>query len=281
MKKRTLAACAMAMTMLAAAGCSGSQTGGESSAAASTSAIAAESTTEKAAESTAANTAAAAGESTAGAAAASSSAGTEAFTEGTTAASAKESESASSEAKIVKPLPSGIDLNHLDDCTVAVSFDEGDAFVDDTGVMQLRVSVYVYDTYDIADIHMLQVGDQISICQKNVKVTSLDRTESGGVIINGGPEEGGYQLFSADGTGFYAAGENDTKEYYALGEATIPVSEDFEFEDSSSPDQGTRTYYPGDFLTDEAGINYFFIPNNTTIRIQDGSVIRMDRVYIP
>ena len=184
-------------------------------------------------------------------------------------------------AKTVSPLPSGIDLEHLDDCTVAVSFDEGDAFVDDTGAMQLRAKVYAYDVYDMVDISMLQVGDEITICRQNVKVTSLEHDAYGAVIINGGLENGGYQLVSGDEAGFHAVEFNDAKLYYELGEVTIPVSADFEFEDSSDLEKGTCTYYPGDFLTDNAGIVYHFVPDNTTITIQDGYVVSMQRVYIP
>lgn len=191
------------------------------------------------------------------------------------------SDGTSSEVKMVSPLPSGIDPEHLDDCTVAVSFEKGDAYVDDTGVMQLKVKVYTYDLYDMVDISSLQVGDQITICQQDVKVTSLERDEHGAVIINGGMENGGYELISNDETAFYANGFDDLKQYYELGKATIPVSADFEFEDSSDLEKGSCTYYPGDFLTDEAGIEYNFVPNNTTITIQGGYVVHMQRVYNP
>ena len=87
------------------------------------------------------------------------------------------SDGSSSEAVTVSPLPTSIDLDHLDDCTVAVSFNEGDAFVDDTGTMQLRVKVYTYDLYDMVDISALKVGDQITICQQEVEVTSLEHTK--------------------------------------------------------------------------------------------------------
>ena len=198
----------------------------------------------------------------------------------TVPASAAPTESTTA-AKTVSPLPSGVDLEHLDNCTVAVSFDEGDAFVDDTGAMQLRAKVYVYDVYDMVDISMLQVGDEITICRQNVKVTSLERDEYGAVIINGGLENGEYQLVSGDESGFHAVEFNDAKLYYALGEVTILVSADFEFEDSSDPEKGACTYYPGDFLTDNAGIVYHFVPNNTTVTIQDGYVVSMQRVYMP
>lgn len=187
----------------------------------------------------------------------------------------------SSEAKTISPLPSFIDLEHLNDCTIAVSFQEGDAFVDDTGAMQLKVKVYTYDIYDMVDISTLKVGDQITICRQNVTVASLERDENGNVILNGGLENGGYTLVTNDETVFYANDFNDMKQYYELGEVTVPVSVDFEFEDSSDLEKGPCTYYPGDFLTDTAGIDYHFVPNNTTIRIQDGYVVNMQRVYTP
>lgn len=188
---------------------------------------------------------------------------------------------ASAEGKTILPIPSGIDPAHLDQCTVAVSFDKGDAFVDDTGKMQLRVRVYVYDLYDMADISMLQVGDRITICGQDVAVTSLERDEYGAVLINGGMENDGYTLVPSEGTTFYANDFNDMKLYYEVGEATVPVSTEFEFEDSSNLEKGSCTYYPGDFLADDAGIQYHFVPNNTTITIQDGYVVRMQRVYNP
>lgn len=38
-------------------------------------------------------------------------------------------------------MPAAIDVKHLDNCTVAVSLKEGDAYVDDTGAMQMKIAV--------------------------------------------------------------------------------------------------------------------------------------------
>ena len=187
----------------------------------------------------------------------------------------------SSESKTISPLPPSVDLEHLDDCTIAVSFQEGDAFVDDTGKMQLKFKAYTYDLYDMVDISGLKVGDQITICRQNVTVASLERGSNGNVIINGGLENGGYTLVTNDETVYYADDFNDMKQYWELGESAVPVSVDFLFEDSSDLEKGPCTYYPGDFLTDTAGIDYHFVPNNTTIRIQDGYVVSMQRIYTP
>lgn len=184
-------------------------------------------------------------------------------------------------AKTISPLPVTIDINNLNNCTVAVSFEKGDAYVDDTGVMRLKVKVYTYDLYDMVDIALLAPGDTILLRGEEVPVTDLVRTDSGAVQINGGLDVGGYELITTDNTVFFETGYSDVKSYYELGEATLRVSADFLFTDKMDLDKGEVTYYPGDFLTDKAGILYYFSPHNTSIVIQDGQVITMERIYTP
>ena len=190
-------------------------------------------------------------------------------------------ESPAPAAKTVSPLPVTIDMSNLDNCTIAVSFEQGDFFTDDAGAIQLKVKVYTYDLYDMVDIALLAPGDTILLRGEEVLITSLVRTDTGAVQINGGLDVGGYELITADNTVFFETGYSDVKSYYELGEATLPVSADFIFTDKSDLDNEPVTYYPGDFLTDEADIFYHFIPNNTSIMIQDGQVIKMERVYVP
>ena len=185
------------------------------------------------------------------------------------------------ECKTISPLPVTIDMNQLDNCTVAVSFEEGDAYVDDTGIMRLDATVYTYDLYDMVDISLLEEGDTIVIRNQEVQVTSLEKNDKGLVIINGGEENGGYDLFTDDSGVYYEMGFNDTKAYYPLGEATIRVSVDFNFYDNSDIEAGEKMFYPGDFLIDDAGIRYDFNANNTTIVIEDGQIIAMNRIYTP
>lgn len=184
-------------------------------------------------------------------------------------------------AAMVTPLPGTIDLNQLDQRTVAISLEEGDAYVDDTGVMQMQVTVYDYDLYDMVDISLLQVGDTILIRQEQVEITALEWNEAGGVVINGGLDVGGYELRTDEDGVFYEIGYSDVKSWYALGEITVPVSPDFQYTDSSDLDGGPVTYYPGDFLTEGTGIDYYFTPDNTTIVIENGLIIAMNRIYTP
>ena len=94
----------------------------------------------------------------------------------------------------ISPLPESMDLERLNNCTVAVSLKEGDAYVDDTGAMQMKVTVYSYELFDLVDISQLKAGDILTIRQQDVPVTSVGRDESGLVQINGGLEQGGYNL---------------------------------------------------------------------------------------
>lgn len=64
------------------------------------------------------------------------------------------------------------------------------------------------------------------------------------------------------------------------GEATIRVSADFKGYDNSDPEQGEVIIYPGDFLIGGVA-DYNFTPYNTTIRVEGGQIVEMNRVYTP
>ena len=73
---------------------------------------------------------------------------TPAVTEATqpvTDAAVPETEAPTEAPVTVSPMPQGIDLNQLEDCTLAVSLEEGDVYEDDSGVLQMKATVYTYD----------------------------------------------------------------------------------------------------------------------------------------
>lgn len=194
---------------------------------------------------------------------------------------AEETAEEAAEGVTISPLPATLDEETMNNATMAVSFEEGDAYVDDTGKMQLDVTVYTYDLYDMVDIANLKEGDNIVIREENVAVDSVERLETGLVLINGGIEMGGYDLWHNDSGVYFESGMNDAKSYYEVAQKTFRVSADFQFVDESDPEQEATTYFPGDFLTDEAGIVYDFTPNNTSIVVEDGQVIQMTRIFTP
>ena len=183
--------------------------------------------------------------------------------------------------KTVNPLPETLDITALDNCTVAVSLKKGDAYVDDTGKMVMNLTVYSYELYDMVDIAQLTENDVIVRKNEKVTVNKLERLDSGLVRINGGEENGGFDLFSDNSTVYYEVGMNDAKAYYELGNVTLPVSTEFEYTDKSFADEEEKIYYPGDFLTEDAGIVYDFSPNNTSIVTENGIIIKMYKAYTP
>ena len=87
----------------------------------------------------------------------------------TTSATPKESKKVNT--TVVKPLPETVDLNNLDNCTVAVSLEKGDAYVDDSGKMVMDVTVYSYEVYDMVDIAALKENDVIVRQNKEVTIS--------------------------------------------------------------------------------------------------------------
>lgn len=185
------------------------------------------------------------------------------------------------DSRVVRPLPFSVDPNRLEDCTVAVSLNAGDAYLDDTGKMQMKVTIYDYALFDMVDIAGLAVGDRVMLHGEAVSVSQLERKEDGSVHINGGWDAGGYTLFQNGETVFYEVSCNDQPYWTPLGTAVVPVSENFLFTDTSNLEVGTAVFYPGDFLVNDPGIVYPFVPNNTTIRIENGKIVTMHRTYMP
>lgn len=190
-----------------------------------------------------------------------------------------ESEEAEEPAFILQPLPN-ITMDNLTDAILAVSLEEGDAYVDESGKMQMDLKIYSYDEYDMKDMAKLQIGDVIVRHSGEVKVESMERNASGTYYINGGVEAGGFDLVTGNGGVFYETGLNDVRNWYEVGEATIRVSADFLGIDSSDPEQGEREIYPGDFLVG-AVTDYNFTPYNTTVRVEEGQIVYLERVYTP
>lgn len=179
----------------------------------------------------------------------------------------------------VYPLPDTT-MDNLNDAILSISLNEGNAYVDDTGKMQMDLTLYSYDQYDMVDISMLKVGDILVTHTGEVEVAALDRKENGTILINGGLDENGFDLITDETGVYYECGYSDAKNWHEIGEATIRVSVDFMYYDTSDLDKGELLYYPGDFLIG-AVTDYNFTPHNTTIRVENGQIIEMHRVYTP
>lgn len=185
------------------------------------------------------------------------------------------------ESAVVRPLKQEIDTASLKDGTYAVSLAEGDVAKAEDGAVQMKAKLYIYDVYDMVDVAGLKEGSKIERLGEEITVDTIERRENGDVVINGGIENGGFELATDDTTVFYEIRENDAKAYYEIGEVVLPVAEEFVFTDASDLDSDPLVYTAEEFVAPESGIAYHFVPNNAKIIVQDGAVIALNRTYIP
>lgn len=185
------------------------------------------------------------------------------------------------ESAVITRLPVTIDITKLEDCMVAISLEKGDFYKDETGAVMMDVTAFVYDLYDMADVALMKEGDTILRGQEEVLISSIERNESGLILINGGLDKGGFELYTEGNAVYYERGYSDMKSYYELGKVSLPVSPDFIYNDASDLDKDAVIFRAEDFLKDAAGIDYPFNANNTTIQIEEGYVTAMTRVYTP
>ena len=171
-------------------------------------------------------------------------------------------------------------MENLTDTILPVSFEEGGAYADETGQLHMELKIYTYDLYDMVDISDLKVGDTIVRHTGDVKIASLERNENGVIFINGGLDNGGFELVTDESGIYFEEGFNDHMNWYEAGAAILPVSDDFVLTDSADLDAGEVTYSADRFLNGEV-TNYDFTPYNTTVRVAGGQIVEMNRRYIP
>ena len=188
-------------------------------------------------------------------------------------------QSQTAEENVISPLPVTLDINNLTDCTVAVSLEKGDIFVDENGNLQMNINVYTYDLYDMVDIAGLKVGDTFMRLGEKVEIKEIKRLDTGLIHINGGEEKGGFDLYTNENTVYYECGLSDIKAYYELGEVTLPLHENFVYSDESDLDAEPILYTAEDLLTEKN--QYMFTPHNTKVIIQNGYIVKMIKSYMP
>ena len=66
-----------------------------------------------------------------------------------------------------------------------------------------------------------------------------------------------------------------------VGKAEYPVSEEFVFTDSVDLEKNEVTYSTENLLENIPAPEYGYQPQNTMVRIENGQVVAMDRIYTP
>lgn len=183
-------------------------------------------------------------------------------------------------AKRIVPLPETLSVDNLKDCTIEASFDNTDIFMDG-GALTINLTVYDYEKFDMVDISQMKEGDTLVIDGKEMQVNSLEEFGNGVISVNGGLEEGGCDLWSG-GDGVYQEVLMDSgNNYYPIGTVAVPVDEDFRYYDQSNLDKPQEEYYAGDLLTMTDSVDFSCQPNNSMVRIANGKIIEITKIYMP
>lgn len=183
-------------------------------------------------------------------------------------------------AAVIRPLPDTT-MEAMKDSVLNISFEQGDFYRDDSGTILLRMQIYSYDKFDMVDISAMEAGDTILLSGEEIPVNSVERNDYGTVLVNGGLDAGGFDLATDDSGIYYVQGYSDMKSWYLAGEAECPVSGDFIFTDSADLEKEEATYSAESLLDSIPVPEYGYQPQNTTVRMEAGLVVEMERIYTP
>ncbi len=186
------------------------------------------------------------------------------------------------EFKTIAPMASDIDVNKLPDGIYPVSFNRGDVLGGASGIFFNAAHVYTQDWYDIVDVNSLKVGDTIIVDGEEVPVLSLEENEYG-IEVNKDQNATWFVLATReDSNGFFIQGLDDMTTYTDLGVTTLVADSSATFIDAWDIESVPVTVpYEGIVEAIQSSANEYFVPYNTTVRIEGGKVVEINRVYVP
>ena len=186
--------------------------------------------------------------------------------------------------KTVAPQTVEVDVNALPDGEYPVAFNRGDILSGATGIYMNAVHIFSMDIYDIVDVNTLTAGDTLVVSGEEIPVTSVERSDSE-VLVNGGLEaENGVVLgpIDEDTNGYRVWKESDMATFTELGATTLVLADNAEFNDSWNIDaEPVNVSHDGIVSAIAESDNDYFNQYNTSIRVEDGKVVEIKRVYVP
>lgn len=184
------------------------------------------------------------------------------------------------EHKLIAPLPAGVAVNNLTDCTVPAAFHPSD-FNWMGG--NLTLTVYNQDLYDAVEISQMQVGDTLVYQGKTVIISTFSES-NGGIDINGGLDEGGGCLAGYEGGTYIARNWDDHATYTELGKAEVALADNFVIIDCGmDPNDPVDTIRTGQklYIENLKDDRQDFFQLNTRVTIENGMITEINRHWIP
>ena len=184
--------------------------------------------------------------------------------------------------KTIAPMAYDIDVNNLPDGVYPVSFDRGDVLSGASGIYMNSVHIFTQDWYDLVDVSTLKVGDTIIVEGEEVPVLSLEETEYG-IDVNEEQDARAFYLRSEeDANGYTVHGLDDLTTFTEQGVTTLVVDASATFTDAWDIESEPVTVNAeGIVEAMQTSANDMFVPYNTTVRIEGGRVVEINRVYVP
>ena len=187
------------------------------------------------------------------------------------------------EPKTVEPQDVVYNVDDLQDGIYPVAFNRGDILTGASGVFMNAVHIYTRDIYDIVDINTLAEGDTVVIGGVSHAVETIQVVD-GYVIVNGGnDQENGFEFVSEEESNCYRVNQyDDLATYTEQGVTSLTLSATAVYTDASDIDSEPVTVEYGnipDAMMESE--NESFDPYNTTVRVENGEVVEINRVYVP
>ncbi len=182
--------------------------------------------------------------------------------------------------KAVKPLPVGYSTEKLADCTVPAMFTSDDL---DSSTATLTMTVFSEDLYDAVAIQKMRKGDTLVFQGRSIVVDSIEN-DHGLLTINGGIEQDGACLQPDEGGTYRGLLLDDHSVYTQLGKVTLPVAAGLVVVDcGEEPDTPSDTISTDAqrYLAQAEGWRRDFSELNTTVLIENGTITRITRRWIP
>ena len=178
-----------------------------------------------------------------------------------------------------------VGITEADNCTVPAVFDKTQ-ILEENGVYRVKCDLYEEELFDAVEVSLMQVGDKMTIQGDTViDITSLEEGD-GGIIVNGGVDNGGFLLVGAGGGTYKVREASDAATYRLIETKELPFDKNILLTDKADYNNSfTEKKIEGDAnVAKHIRESEYIYPGalgSTTVSIDNGKIIDIKIVYVP